>query len=347
MTTSAGLDPPVRSMFSLARPSGRTVLILPATMASRAVPRIFIRNARPPMDAAVTGIRETVSDSQIGLVSYYASPEGKGRPLLLIHSINAAASAYETRPLYLHYRGTRPVYALDLPGFGFSERSRRRYTPRLMADAIHAVVGEIRARHGGEPVDAIAISLSASYLARACLSRPADYVTLGFISPTGFDGRLSGEGPPDSHRGRDRVRDLLDRPLIGPMLFGGLVSRPSMRFFLEKTFGATKIDEGLLSYGYATAHQPGAEHAPYCFIAGHLFPTDSTLLYDRLRLPVWMVHGQRGDFVDFRLAPRFAERPNWRITRLPTGALPHFERLRAVTDSYDSFIAAFSPAAPA
>ncbi|MFC6745461.1 alpha/beta fold hydrolase [Methylobacterium persicinum] len=128
-------------------------------------------------------------------MAYYASPEGSGRPILLIHSINAAASAYETRPLYLHYRENRPVYALDLPGFGFSDRSRRRYTPRLMADAIHAVAAEIRARHGGETIDAIALSLSCSYLAKACLARPADYATIGLISPTGFDGRLSGEGP--------------------------------------------------------------------------------------------------------------------------------------------------------
>ncbi len=327
-------------MSSFARPSGRTILALAASAGAVAVARNFRRETPEPLPPALPGTRESVSDPQAGTVSYYASPEGAGRPLLLIHSINAAGSAYETRPLYLHYREARPVYALDLPGFGFSERSRRRYTPRLMAQAIHAVVARIRARHGGDTVDAIALSLSCSYLAKACLGRPADYATLGLISPTGFDGRLSGEGPPDGHRGRDLVRRLLDRPVLGPTLFNALASRISIRFFLEKTFGATKIDEGLFDYAYATAHQPGAEHAPYCFIAGHLFPTDSTLLYDRLRLPVWMIHGQRGDFVDYRLAPRFADRRNWRIDTVPTGALPQFERLRAVTASYDSFLAA-------
>lgn len=334
-------------MTTTARPSGRTLVTvagaLGASMGAFALAEKLRRHRVGPLTPALPGQRETIFTPQTGTVSFYGSSGGAGRPLLLVHSINAAGSAYEMRPLYLHYCESRPVYALDLPGFGFSERSRRRYTPRLMADAIHTVVSEIRARHGGAPVDAIAVSLSCSYLARASLARPDDYASLGLISPTGFDGRLSGEGPPDGHRGRDVVRELLDQPLVGPALFGALASRVSIRFFLEKTFGATKIDEGLLNYAYVTAHQPGAEHAPYCFIAGHLFPTDATLLYERLRLPVWMLHGQRGDFVDYRLAPRFAERRNWRIDTLPTGALPQFERLRAVTEFYDGFLASIRP----
>lgn len=295
---------------------------------------------RMELPPALPGRHERLDTARAGAVSLYGSAEAEGTPLLLIHSINAAGNAYEVRPLYLHYRTRRPVYALELPGFGFSERSRRLYTPRLMVEAIHAAAAEIRARHGSGALDAVALSLSASYLARAALERSGDYRSLGLISPTGFDARLSGDGPPDGNRGRDRVRDLLDAAPLGRPLFDGLVSRPSMRFFLQKTFGSKTIDEGLLAYDYASAHQPGAEHAPYCFISGHLFPTDATRLYEELRLPVWMVHGTRGDFVDYRHAPRVADRPNWRIVVLETGAFPHFERPDAVIAGYDAFLAA-------
>jgi pimeloyl-ACP methyl ester carboxylesterase len=288
---------------------------------------------------ALPGRHERIIGRRAGALSLYSAGEAEGVPLLLIHSINAAANAYEVRPLYLHYRGRRPVYALDLPGFGFSERSRRRYTPRLMVEAIHAAVDEIRQRHGGCAIDALALSLSASFLARASLERSDAYRSLALISPTGFDAQLSGEGPPDGHRGRDWLRDALDRPPFGRPLFDALVTRPSMRFFLQKTFGSPDIDEDLLNYDYASAHQPGAEHAPWCFIAGHLFPTDATRLYEQLRLPVWMVHGVRGDFVDYRLVPRVADRPNWRVETLPTGAFPHFEQPDAVTAGYDAFLA--------
>lgn len=299
-------------------------------------------NRRMPLPPALPGRHERLGTRRAGDVSLYSAMEAEGVPLLLIHSVNAAANAYEVRPLYLHYRGRRPVYALDLPGFGFSERSRRLYTPRLMVEAIHAAVSEIRNRHHGLPIDALALSLSASFLARASLERPDGYRSLALISPTGFDAQLSGEGPPDGHRGRDWLRDLLDRPPFGRPLFDTLVTRPSMRFFLRKTFGSPQIDEALLDYDHASAHQPGAEHAPFCFISGHLFPTDTTRLYERLRLPVWMVHGTRGDFVDYRLVPRVADRPNWRVETLPTGAFPHFEQPEAVTTGYDAFLASLA-----
>ena len=332
------------------RPVAATALTLAgATLGLVAWSRLAV-NRRMPLPPALPGRHERLATRRAGDLSLYSTADGDGVPLLLIHSINAAANAYEVRPLYLHYRGQRPVYALDLPGFGFSERSRRRYTPRLMVEAIHAVTDEIRRRHDNLPVDAIALSLSASFLARASLERSDCYRSLALISPTGFDAQLSGDGPPDGHRGRDWLRDILDRPPLGRPLFDALVTKPSMRFFLRKTFGAPRIDEDLLAYDHASAHQPGAEHAPYCFIAGHLFPTDATRLYEQLRLPVWMVHGERGDFVDYRHVPRIADRENWRVQTLPTGAFPHFERLDAVTAGYDAFLASIirlPPARPA
>ncbi len=293
---------------------------------------------RVPLHPALPGRREALDTARAGRVSFYGDDAADGVPLLLVHSVNAAASAYEVRPLYGHYRRERPVYALDLPGFGFSERSRRLYTPGLMVEAIHAVAGEIRRRHGGVRIDALGLSLSCAYLARAALERAQDYRSLALISPAGFDARLSGRGAPGGDRRRPTTRAILDAPPHGRALFDALTSRPSLRFFLEKTWGSSEIDEGLLAYDYDTTHQPGAEHAPFCFVGGYLFPTDATRLYEGLWLPVLMLHGERGDFVDYRDAPRFVARPNWRVASLPTGAFPHFEALDTVRDRYDAFL---------
>jgi pimeloyl-ACP methyl ester carboxylesterase len=289
---------------------------------------------RQPLHPALPGRQECLASGAGGL-NFYGTNEADGVPLLLIHSVNAAANAYEVRPLYRHYARSRPVYALDLPGFGFSERSDRIYTPGLMTEAIQAVVAEIRRRHGGQRIDAMALSLSTEFLARAALAHPDAYRSLGLISPTGFDRRYEARNP----SGNDTARAAVAFPLWGRALFDLLVSRPSMRFFLEKTWGSKEIDEGLLAYDQASAHQPGAEHAPFSFLAGHLFASEPGRLYPRLDLPVWMVHGTRGDFVDYRHADRFLDDPNWTIAVLETGAFPHFERLPEVTASYDAFLA--------
>ena len=102
-----------------------------------------------------------------------------------------------------------------------------------------------------------------------------------------------------------------------------------MAWFLKKAFGSPNIDKGMLDYDYLTTHQPGAQHAPYYFVAGYLFSQDILRIYQDLPMPVWFSHGVRGDFVDYRDLPRFAGRRNWTVERLPTGAFPHFEDLAA------------------
>ena len=272
-----------------------------------------------------------------GRVSVYESGPQAGVPLLLVHSVNAAASAYEVRPLYLHYQSERPVYAVDLPGFGFSERSDRIYTPRLMADALHDVVSMIRSVHSDQPIDVIALSLSCEYAARAALERPSYYRSLGLISPTGLDRALSGEGRAQSTRGNKLILGAASVPLWSRALLDLFVSRPSMRLFLEKTWGSRQIDEGLFEYDQLSAHQPGAEHVVWSFLSGFLFADDISRIYKLLELPVWEVHGIRGDFVDYQYESDVRNRPNWSFDTFDTGAFPHFERLDAVIRSYNRF----------
>ncbi len=275
--------------------------------------------------------------TRAGRVTLYADGPRGGAPLILVHSVNAAASSYEVRPLYLRYRQTRPVYAIDLPGFGLSERRSQVYTPRLMVDALHAAIAAIRARHQGTPVDAMGLSLSCEYLARAAIERPGSLRSLGLISPTGFDSSLAGEGRAQSDRGNRFALDAISVPLWSQALFDLVVSRPSMRYFLNKTWGSKRIDEGLLDYGHASAHRPGAQHAVWSFLAGYLFADDVTRIYRLLDLPIWTVHGVRGDFVDYRYERQIEDRPNWTLAVLDTGAFPHFEQLDRLGRSYDAF----------
>ena len=287
---------------------------------------------------AVEGERHAI-ESAAGQLSYYVAGPSEAPPLLLLHAVNAAASAYEVKPLFDHYRASRRVYAVELPGFGFSARSDREYTPRLMTDAVIAFVAEIRRQHGETPVDALAVSLSSEFLARAAVERPGSFRTLALVSPTGFSGATPRDGPPGSHRGMPLLHGFLTFPLWSRGFWYLLNSRISARYFLEKTWGSENIDEGLWRYDYLTAHQPGAWHAPYRFVSGYLFSGDIGRIYDALKVPVWLTHGVRGDFVDYRKTETVAGRSNWTVRVFETGALVYFEELDAFTRDYDAFLA--------
>jgi pimeloyl-ACP methyl ester carboxylesterase len=282
------------------------------------------------------GTRTDISSVSGRIATYAAeSPSAADTPLMLIHSVNAAASAYEVKPLFDLYTGRRPVYAFDLPGFGQSDRADRTYSVRMMTDAVHAVTAELWRLHG-MPVDAVALSLGSEFLARAAAERPATFASLAFVSPTGFEGKARDEAA--GTRAMPWLRGFLELPAWGQALFSLLTTRPVIRKFLEKTWGSKLIDEDLLNYDYQTTHQPGARHAPYYFVSGYLFSKDILNVYQSLGHPIWMTHGTRGDFVDYHHAKRVAGKPNWNIEVFEAGAFPHFERLNAFAASYDQFL---------
>jgi pimeloyl-ACP methyl ester carboxylesterase len=293
------------------------------------------------LDGAPAPFRPRLSGQTLTLASA-AGPvavhvAGQGPPLMLVHSVNAAASAAEVRPLHEHYAATHTVFSPDLPGFGATAKPPRLYTPRLMTDALHGVVAHIRQRFDGAPVDALALSLSCEFLARAASEAPGDYRSLALVSPTGLSGRRPRRGPPGSTSAMPRLYRLLQ--LWGPGLFRQLTRPAVIRFFLRKTWGRSEIDEPLFDEAVRAARAPGAEHAPLSFLSGALFSRDILTIYESLKLPVWMCHGVRGDFTDYRQKALMQSSPNWRIQVFPTGALPHFEMLAEFSAAYDSHLA--------
>jgi pimeloyl-ACP methyl ester carboxylesterase len=254
------------------------------------------------------------------------------------HGINAAASAYEVKPLFDHYASRRPVYAIDLPGYGLSDRAERAYTPRVMTDAVLALAAEIGARHPGRPIDAIGVSLSCEYVARAAVEVPLRFRTVCLVSATGLNRTKRFDGPPGSTRGKAWLLSLLGRAPWSAGLFRTLTRPAVIRFFLEKTWGSKDIDIGLLEYDLLTVQMPGASNAPFWFLSAFLFSADISRVYESIAVPVLLVHGTKGDFTDYRGAPRLRDEFGWRIVVMPTGAMPYFEDLETFVRAYDAFI---------
>jgi pimeloyl-ACP methyl ester carboxylesterase len=315
------------------------------SLAAETLSRPALRSAME-LPAPVSGQRHEIG-SPVGRLTWYsAGPETDGGlpPLLLVHSINAAGSAYEVKPLYEHYRQSRTVYALELPGFGHSERGKREYTVRMMTDAILTAVKEIQNVHDRSPIDALAVSLSSEFLARAVTEMPLAFRSVALVSPTGFSGKAANAKWRDGTRGMPWLHAFFEFPPWSAAFFRLLTSPASIRYFLRKTWGSDNFDRGLAEYDYHTTHQSGAQHAPYYFVSGYLFSEDIIRIYHLLTLPVWMSHGVRGDFVDYSKKTLVQGRANWTIQVFPTGAMPHFEAEDAFVHAYDVFLAGVSAA---
>lgn len=277
---------------------------------------------------ALDAPRRTLETRAGGTVSCYFDDSGSGVPLVLIHSINAAPSAIEMKPFFDEYRGKRPVHALELPGFAFSSRDNIDYSPTLFADTINEFIASIPG-----PVDVIALSTTAEFVARAARTKPAAFRSIVLISPTGL-----GRREPPSEAASDRIGRIFRFSLLSSNLYRLLTTRSSIRFFLRQSF-AGPMPEALVEYARATARQPGAQYAPYAFLSMRLFTRDAArTLYQPLAVPTLVVY-DRDPNVDFeRLAEVEAANPRVSSVRIsPTLGMPHWDEPRRTFDAINAF----------
>jgi pimeloyl-ACP methyl ester carboxylesterase len=267
-------------------------------------------------------------------------------PLLLVHSVNAAASAIEMLPVFERQARRRPVLALELPGFGAADRPDVHYSPQMMQEAIAAAIDWIGVHVAPVPIDVMALSLSCEFATEVALRQPHTVRTLALVSPTGMEQqRLDERYEGGRTRGVQALRVLLRRAAIGQALYSALTSRLSMRWFLSRTWGTSEFDPRLLEHGRRCAQAPGARHAPLDFVAGALFTRGIIERYRRLPVPVWVAHGRHGSFDDYDACPERTgdglSLASHRVVRtvFDTGAMPHFQQADAFDAAYENFLA--------
>ncbi|MEE4660387.1 MAG: alpha/beta hydrolase [Halieaceae bacterium] len=264
-----------------------------------------------------------------GHMAFYADTSAQGRPLVLLHSINASPTAMEVKPLFDHYRGSRPVYAPELPGFGFSDRSPRDYTPTLFARAVNDFLSQVP----DGAADVLALSTTAEFIARAALDNPEHFRSLTLVSPTGM-----GRRDPPSAKTQARLKKLFNTPVLSPALYRLLTSRPSIRYFLGLSFqGDVPVE--LIDQACATVRMPGASHAPFDFLSMGMFtPEASDRLYRPLQRPTLVLYDQDPNVSFDLLETLQRENPNIQSRRIaPTQGLPHFDEPEKTFRALDEF----------
>jgi pimeloyl-ACP methyl ester carboxylesterase len=223
---------------------------------------------------------------------------GTGEPLLLIHSINAAASAFEMRKPFSAFADQFEVYALDLLGYGESDRPARRYQASDYIALIIATLERI-----GRPTTILASSLGAAYAIAAAAARPDLIRALILFCPTGIK-QLADPPGPAGHA----MYQLLRSP-VGHGLFKALTSRASTRYFLQSQAYANpaSIDEQTLDGFYRASHEPGAIYAPICFLSG-LLNCRIDNEFAQLTQPILLIWGRQATTTPVTQADTFLAR---------------------------------------
>ena len=262
---------------------------------------------------------------------WYCSADEDGRPVLFVHSINAAPSAIELKPLFKYFQLSRPVFAPDLPGFGRSERNVGEFTPEDFAREIAAM---IQALPGDEVPDVVALSLGCEFVARAITEFGAKVRSVTFISPTGFSKR----GTP-SKKAQQRLKRVFGFAGFGRQAFKLLRTERSIRYFYGMNFSGF-IPNELVSYALKTTKVANAHVMPLQFLSMGLFTENAVkTLYRRLDVPVLVIY-DRDPNVSFERFSDFENATHWQFHRVtPSLGMPHWEHPEETVSAIENFYA--------
>lgn len=231
--------------------------------------------------------------SDLGRVHFVEA--GHGRPLLLIHGPGPGAShlLWEKNMAALgeHFH----VYALDLPGFGWSDKPRLTYTAYTYARMLCHFIRE----QVGRPVAVLAQGDAAAAAVLCAALEPGCVRRLLMVNPTGLPvadaeaGLSLGGTPPASCPGKR----LLETPNLGQWVY----LRASSREFLEKLIKENVKNPDLLEERdilarYIPAHLGGAGNRfALASWAARTTTQDISRQLSELTIPVYGLFGEDRD----------------------------------------------------
>jgi len=289
--------------------------VIGAAAAGAAVANNLISNHAGPVENTIGG-SERVYRSRMGDVFYTVA--GEGEPVLLIHGIGAGASSFEWRnnfkPLSEHFT----VYALDLLGFGLSDKPNIPYNAGVYVQLIRDFVMDVI----GSPTDIAASSHSAAYAVLVAHNHRLMIRRLLLSCPTGIG--ISSRKAPFS----PALSTGLKVPIFGKSIYYGLTSQKGIESYLKTRVYADPANATpeVIGQYYRASHQPGAEGPIRAFMSGML-NVDIRDEFASLVQPVALVWGKESKITPVETAKRFTEaNPQASLFILDHAAqLPHEE----------------------
>lgn len=156
--------------------------------------------------------------------------KGTGKPLLLVHDLTVGSSNYEFHKIINKLSKQYEVYALDLLGYGLSDKPNMTYTSflyvQLLTDFIKTVIGK--------KTDIIATGDSSSIAIVTCHNNPEVFNKLVFINPQSlYQLNLI------PTKRTKTLKLLIDLPVIGTFVYNIITSKHAFLHTFRKYYFST------------------------------------------------------------------------------------------------------------
>lgn len=258
---------------------------------------------------------------------------GSGSSVVLLPSLSSISTRGEMRPLFDRLASSFRVSMVDWPGFGDLARPRVDWSPEALSTFLNWFLNHVvPPRHA-----VVAAGHAATYALYQTVHQPGAIERLVLIAPT-WRGPL-----PTMMGGRrpwfSRIRDAVDSPVVGPLLYRLNVSRPIVgKMAREHVYSDPDWLTGdRLAAKLAVTRAMGARHASVRFVSGGLDQVESRDafldLVRRAEVPMLVVYGDQTPKKSRAEMEALSDLPNVAVRRLPAGKLAiHEEFPDAVAD---------------
>ncbi len=254
---------------------------------------------------------------KLGEVAYQRL--GSGEPILLVHSLGPGHDSEEWREVAEVLAGDATVYAIDLLGWGRSEKPDLTYDGELYIDLLTTFCEDVI----GERTTLLGAGLSAAYCTQVAVDRPELVSGLGLVVPAGID--VEGDEPDVKDA---LVHWLLRTPIFGTAALNLFTSQTALGQYLRKdVFHAPeRADAGYVRHLYHSSHQPGAHVALAAYLSGY---SNHRVLesISRLTQPLWLAWGRQAANPPVETADLWLQRAPHADLHVfeDCGNLPHLE----------------------
>lgn len=262
----------------------------------------------------------------------------------MVHGIGAGCSSYEFRNIWDALAQKHTVYALDLLGFGKSDKPPIPYTDatyiNLLSDFAREVMG---VGDGRGEADVIATSLSAAYVIALSQRDPSLFHRLILICPTGMETLAQ-----PINVGSAAVRGLLKTPVLGASLYNAIASKAYIRKYLAGRIYAdpAQVTGEVVDAYHTAAHQPGGENVLPSFLSGYLNINIAEAFKGVVDLPLIVWGSEAKETPVSEAEPFLRGNPNAKLEVIEgAGMLPHVEKSEAFLVGVRPFLYGAPPGA--